>query len=174
MEIYLLALKLTQRRVFTSFFPLRCLLPPVRCTFCFISNAVCSLGVKAYQFSRTSNSRNLRLCRVDKFIRTKKFAKPRRLNLGSEKISRKAALITVHLKNVRTLLMSKLPLHMENAKKRSSYSGCLQEKPVLTAMVSKTLSRRYLNSTESPVPVVTQKGSTEWWKSGKVTWLKVS
>ena len=93
-----------------------------------VSFAVCSLGVKAYQFSRTSNSRNLRLCGVDKFIRTKKFAKPRRLNLGSEKISRKAALITVHLKNVRTLLMSKLPLHMENAQKRSSYSGLFTRK----------------------------------------------
>lgn len=38
--------------------------------------------------------------------------------------------------------------------------------------VSKTLSRRYLNSTESPVPVVTQ-ASTEWWESGKVIWLNV-
>ena len=147
--------------------------PLVHCTFCFISNAVC-LGVKAYRFSRTSNSRKPRLS-VDKFIRTKNLEQWR-LNLG-EKISGKAGvdyIITFHFEDCTdvTRLMSKLPLYWMKKCPTEIPLFWLFTRQISPHGVSKTLSRRYLNSTESPVPVVTQ-ASTEWWESGKVIWLKV-
>ena len=128
-------------------------------TWIFIS-AVC-LGVKAYRFSRTSNSRKLRLS-VDKFIRTKNLQW--RLNLR-EKISGKAGvditLLHFTLKTVLILLCVKTPpLSDEKLPPPEILLFWLFTRKISPHGVSKTLSRRYLNSTESPVPVVTQ-ASTE-------------
>ena len=112
----LLALKLTQRLVFV---PLRCLLPPVRCTFCFISNAVCSLGIKAYRFSRTNNRRKLRLCRDD-IHSNKERCKAKTIEPWLRKdFSPKLSWLQSTWR-IWTLLMSKLPLRckMKNAPKK--------------------------------------------------------